>query len=283
MEKLNYSRIKVVTIISFLALIPIASIAGGGWTKEKGTGYYKVSHWWVNASKQYNFDGTTSASPREGIFNTSIFAEYGVTDRFTAIVNLPFSKSANDDESITGLGDVDLAVKYRITDSGSKFVLAGTIQFGLPLGDDAGGTNNNLQTGDGEFNQMIRLDLSKSFQVGSINAYGNVYTAYNNRTDNFSDEFRLGFEIGGGFLNNKVWAIARLDMVESLENGAESTAASDGATIFANNTEFFAYTYEIAGYITDKIGVSASTGNVFSASNIFASPSYSLGVFLDLK
>ncbi|MEO9482196.1 MAG: hypothetical protein ABJG47_02065 [Ekhidna sp.] len=268
------------TITLFISSL---ALAGGGWTKQKGTGYYKVSHWWVNAAKQYTFNGNTAASVKEGIFNTSIFAEYGVTDRFTAIVNLPYSKSANANESVTGIGDTDVALKYRISKAGSKFVLAGTLLLGLPLGEEAGGSDGSLQTGDGEFNQMMRLDLSKSFQLGSVNAYANVYTAYNNRSENFSDEMRIGAEVGGGFLNNKIWAILRLDVVESLGNGAESTALSDGATIFANNTEYVAYTTEIAGYITDKIGVSASTATVLSASNIFAAPSYSLGVFLDMK
>ena len=273
---------KVLTLITLLIFVNL-SFAGGGWTKEKGTGYYKVSHWWVNAAKTYTFDGNTQTSPQEGIFNTSIYAEYGINDRLTGIINLPFSKSANDQESISGIGDTDVAFKYRITKPESKFVLASTLLFGLPLGDDSGGANGSLQTGDGEFNQLIRLDLSRSFPIGKLNAYANVYGGYNNRTNDFSDELRFGAELGAGFLNNKVWAIIRLDGVESLQNGEESTASSDGATIFANNTEYMAYSYEIAGYITEKIGVSASTASVFSASNIFAAPSYSLGVFLDLK
>ncbi|MEM7297936.1 MAG: hypothetical protein AAF391_06685 [Bacteroidota bacterium] len=277
-------RISLVLLTTFvITLTPQALLAGGGWTKKKGTAYYKVSHWWVNAAKQYTFDGTTAASPQEGIFNTSIFAEYGITDKLTGLLNLPFSKSANDQESISGLGDVDLAFKYQLNKPESKFAIAGTLQLGLPLGDDAGGALGTLQTGDGEFNQLIRLDVSRSFAIGKVNAYANIYAGYNNRTNDFSDEFRAGGELGASFLKNRIWFIARLDMVESLQNGIESIAASDGATVFANNTEYFAYTYEIAAYITDKIGISAAQGNVFSASLIFASPSYSLGVFLDLK
>ncbi|NQZ75448.1 MAG: hypothetical protein HRT61_04960 [Ekhidna sp.] len=281
MKNLTIFRVSLILIALFT--LPSWAVAGGGWTKQKGTAYYKVSHWWVNAAKQFTFDGTSAPAFQEGIFNSSIFAEYGVSDRFTAIVNLPYSKSANDIESISGIGDTDVAFKYRINKMDAKFAFAGTLLFGLPLGEDAGGTNGTLQTGDGEFNQMMRLDLSKSFQIGSVNAYGNIYSAYNNRTDNFSDDMRFGLEIGAGFVQNRIWAILRLDVVESLENGAASTALSDGATIFANNTEYVAYTYEIAGYITDKIGVSAATASVFSASNIFAAPSYSLGVFLDMK
>lgn len=269
-------------IVSF-CLISFATIAGGGWTKPKGSGYFKVSHWWVNAAKQYKFNGASVPSPQEGIFNTSLYAEYGFTDRFTTILNLPYSKSANANESITGIGDTDLAFKYRITKSSSKYVLSGTVLLGLPFGEDAGGSDGSLQTGDGEFNQMMRLDLSRSFPIGKVNAYGSVYAAFNNRTDNFSDEFRMGAELGAGFLDSKIWFITRFDRVQSAQNGASSTQASDGATVFANNTEFFAFAYEVAGYVADKIGVSASYSGVFDASLIFASPAYSLGIFYDLK
>ena len=102
---------RFILILTTSVFVSTAAMAGGGWTKPKGKGYYKVSHWWVNAAKQYTFDGSTAASVKEGIFNTSIFAEYGVTDRFTAIVNLPYSKSANSNESITGIGDTDVAFK----------------------------------------------------------------------------------------------------------------------------------------------------------------------------
>jgi len=256
---------------------------GGGWTKSKGKAYYKISHWWVNAAKQYTFDGNTRTSPREGIFNTSFFAEYGISDRLTGILYMPYSKSANNQESISGIGDTDVAFKFRINKPSSPFALAYTLLFGLPLGNEKGGSDGTLQTGDGEFNQMMRLDLSRSFPIGKVNAYANVYGAYNNRSNNFSDELRFGLEAGAGFLENRLWTILRIDGVESMKNGATSDATSDGATIFANNTEFVAYTYEIAGYVTDKIGLSAAYGGALNASLIFASPSYSVGVFLDLK
>ncbi len=272
-------------LLFFIPLIGLSftANAGGGWTKKKGTGYYKVSHWWVNAAKQFTFDGNTSASPQEGIFNTSIFAEYGISDKFSGIINLPFSKSANNTESISGIGDVDIAGKYQLNKSGSKFVLAGTLQLGIPLGNDQGGSDGSLQTGDGEFNQLVRFDLSKSFSIKKVNAYANVYVGFNNRTNDFSDEFRAGGELGLSVLNNRIWGIARVDIIESLQNGNESDAASDGATVFANNVEYAALTYEVAAYVTKKIGVSAAYGSVFSASLIFASPSYSVGVFLDIK
>lgn len=281
----------------FLFILPFLAQAGGGWPKEKGTAYYKVSQWWVVAAKHYTSSGGVDPNVKTGIFNTSFYGEYGITDRITGIVYFPFfSRTFRNEqvsgtngmvispgESVNSIGDTDIAVKYGISKPGSKFAFAGTLLLGLPLGKNDGGSDGSLQTGDGEFNQMIRFDLSKSFSIGKVNAYANIYSAFNNRTENFSDEFRAGGEVGGSFLKNKLWGIFRLDMVESLQNGLTSAEGSNGATIFANNTEFVAYTYEVAYYATKKLGFSASYGGAFSARLIFASPSYSVGVFLDLK
>ncbi|SNT16113.1 hypothetical protein SAMN05421640_2581 [Ekhidna lutea] len=289
----NYKKLS----LAILLTIPFLASAGGGWTKQKGTAYYKVSQWWVVAAKHYTGTGGIDPNVTTGTFNTSFYGEYGITDRLTGIVYFPFFSRTFRNEQVSGtngmvtspgeavnsIGDTDIAVKYGLSKPGSKFVFAGTLLLGLPLGKNDGGSDGSLQTGDGEFNQMVRFDLSRSFSIGKINAYGNIYTAFNNRTNNFSDEFRAGGEVGASFLKNKLWGIVRVDMVESLQNGLSSAEGSSGATIFANNTEFISYTYEAAYYATDKLGFSASYGGAFSAKLIFASPSYSVGVFLDLK
>lgn len=284
-----------VTLI-ICTLLPLFAQAGGGWTKEKGTAYYKVSQWWVVAAKHYTGDGSIDPNAKMGIYNTSFYGEYGISDRVTGIVYFPFFSRATRNaqigstgtviapgESVNSLGDTDLAIKYRLSKPESPFVVAGTLLLGLPLGTVDGGSDGSLQTGDGEFNQMLRVDASRSFTIGSINAYANIYTAFNNRTENFSDEFRSGGELGAAFLKNKLWSIARVDAVKSLKNGLSSAEGSNGMTIFANNTEFVSYTYELAYYATKKLGVSASYSGAFSARLILAAPSYSVGVFLDLK
>ncbi len=287
---------KRITLLSLL-ILPFLTIAGGGWTKKKGTGYYKFTQWWVVSDKHYTSTGGTDPNVTTGTFNTSLYAEYGINDRLTAMVYFPFfSRTFQNDivsattgqvtsegEAINSIGDTDIGVKYGISKPGSKFVFAGSAFLGIPLGNDAGGSDGALQTGDGEFNQMIRFDLSRSASFGKINAYANVYAGFNNRTKNFSDEFRFGGEIGAGLLNNKLWLIYRVDIVESLMNGLSSAEGSQGVTLFANNTEFAAYGYEAAFYVTEKFGVSASYTSAFSGRLIFASPSYSVGVFLDLK
>ena len=106
----------------------------------------------------------------------------------------------------------------------------------------------------------------------------------------------LGFVNSINIINNQqqhASAVLRSDgerpyHVEELEPVADSSIttssfAHDLLVIFANNTEFAAYGYEAAFYITEKFGVSAAYASAFSGRIIFASPSYSVGLFLDLK
>lgn len=284
-------------LILFILSLPICAIAGGGWTKKKGTGYYKLSEWWIISDQHFTNGGKIDPHVTTGIFNTSIYAEYGVSDRLTGILYLPFFSRTyrnavisgtngnvnSAGEAVNSIGDANLGIKYALSKPGSKFAFAGSLILGLPLGNDSGGSDGSLQTGDGEFNQMIQFDLSKSFSIGSLPMYANVYAGFNNRTNDFSDEFRIGGEAGVSFFNDKLWAIGRLDILESLQNGLTSAEGGEGASVFANNTEYAAFTLEGAYYFSEKFGVSAAYGGAFSGSLIFANPSYSVGVFLDLK
>jgi hypothetical protein len=103
----------------------------------------------------------------------------------------------------------------------------------------------------------------------------------NNRTKGFSDEFRYGLEIGVGY-KNKFWLIGRITSVESLQNGTLSSGVN-GSSIFANNSEFTSYSAEAAVYLTKQFGVSASYASAFRGQIIFANPSYSIGIFLNLS
>lgn len=274
-------------------LLALAVTAGGGWPKKKGKGYYKLSEWWIVADQHFEGNGELADNVTTGIFNTTFYAEYGLTDRVTGILYLPFfSRTYRNDivsattgnvaepgEAINALGDANIGFKYGISKPGSQFAFAGSLTFGLPIGEEAGGSDGSLQTGDGEFNQLIQFDLSKSF---SSQIYGSIYAGFNNRTESFSDEVRFGAEAGLAFGENKFWLIGRLDVVESLKN-SPMAFGGEGSSIFSNNTEFVGVGLEGAYYLSDKIGVTAGVGGAIRGEVILARPSYSIGVFLDIK
>ncbi|MGY5353078.1 hypothetical protein ACXGQW_11085 [Wenyingzhuangia sp. IMCC45533] len=291
MKKYN----RTIGVLAFL--FSAVTFAGGGWPKQKGSTYVKVSGWWIESKNFFNGNGNESKSEVDtGLFNVNIYAEYGITDKLTAIAYIPFfSRSYQNGEidqdgirsperpggDLNSFGDSEIGLKYGLYKN-SKIALAGSIILGLPLGNDGSDETLPLATGDGEFNQIARVDLGISiYNSESASLYGNIYTGYNNRTEGFSDEFRGGVELGLGLLKNKLFLVGKLDTIQSFENGAE-TGQGSASSIFANNTEVVNITTEVAYYLTSKIGVSGSFSNPVSGKNVFADPAYNLGVFLDL-
>ncbi len=287
--------IKQLTTLAILC-IPMMAIAGGGWPQPKGKAYIKLSEWWQISDQHYTSAGFIDPNVTLALYNTNIYAEYGITDRFTTTVYMPiFSRSVvntlvsnttkqviEEGDAINSIGDAEISLKYGLTRPGSKFALAASIKLGLPTGVAAGGINNNLQTGDGEFNQQVQLDLGRSFQAGTASIYGNLYGAFNNRTNDFSDEVRTGLELGLGLVSEKIWLISRLDVLQSLQNGATAESITTSG-IFANNAEFTTLGIEANYYFTPKVGVSANVTTPLSGKIILAGPSYSVGIFLDLS
>jgi len=277
-----------------LALVILASTlyAGGGWPQPKGKGYLKLSEYWVISDQHFTDQGRIDPNVTTGLFTTSLYGEYGITDRLTTIVYFPFfSRTYHNNtvsgttgeiitpgEAINGLGDTDLSLKYGITRPGASIAVSATATFGIPLGNSSGGTQNNLQLGDGEFNQMLTLDAGTGWQNGNTPFYTNVSVSFNNRTNNFSDEIRYTAELGAHLFNKKLWLIGRLNAVESLRNGG-TTATVSTTSLFANNTEFVTLGAELAYNVGENWGVSFAYAGSIRGEITLASPSYSVGVF----
>lgn len=80
----------------------------------------------------------------------------------------------------------------------------------------------------------------------------------------------------------RLWLIGRLFGIESFKNG-DTSDQQNTTSIFANNSEYTSYSIEAAAYLTKTLGISVNFTSAFRGEIIFASPSYSVGVFLDLS
>lgn len=271
-------------------------IAGGGWPQPKGKTYLKLSEWWSVGNQHYTDLGLLDDNVTLGIFNTSLYAEHGITNRLTGIVYFPFfSRTFNNNivsrtsgeilvqgDAINSIGDTDIALKYGLTNPASKVAIAATVLFGIPLGNSEGGRDKNLQTGDGEFNQTLKLDAGTGFSLSKkTGIYTNAYLGFNNRTNGFSDEYRLGLEVGFGINSYKWLFISRLDVVQSLKNGSLPSEINS-TSIFANNTEFTSLGFEANYTFDQKWGLSIGYATALSGKIIIASPSFNIGVFVNL-
>lgn len=275
-------------------LILVNTLWAGGWPQPKGHGYFKIGQWWVIADQHFTDVGGIDPNVTNGIFNTFAYAEYGLTDRLTAVAYFPFFSRTYFNNTVSGttgellkageavnsIGDTDFSLRYAWIPQG-KVVLSSTLLLGLPTGKSQGGSDGVLQTGDGEFNQLLRMDAGTSFRLGKQNAYANAYFGFNNRTRGFSDELRFGVEAGVGLAADKLYLTLRLDGVESLNNG-DPTNTPNPTSVFANNAEFLAISPEVAYFVTPRWGVSVGAGGAFSGRLIYARPSYNVGVFFKL-
>lgn len=283
---------KRLIILLNIFLISISALAGGGWPQPKGKGYFKLSQFWIISNRHFTNTGEIDPNGTRASYFTNMYGEYGLSDRFTGIVYWPFyarsvayeqisgttGQVITPGEAINGIGDMDLSIKYGLTPN-KRIAVSASLLLGLPLGESAGGSDGTLQTGDGEFNQMIQLDAGRSFKVGNLYPYANVFVGFNNRTNGFSDEFRYGIEVG---LDYKfIFFVLRVNGVRSFKNG-ENNFNTAGTSLFANNAEYLAITPEIAIKLSDKWGVTANIGTAAWGKLIFANPTYSVGAYFKL-
>lgn len=288
---------KYISLLLFLLVTGATAFAGGPWTQKKGKGYFKLSEWWIIFNQHYTDAGLIDPNLTTGIFNTSFYGEYGFTDRFTTMIYVPLlsrnymnnlvSATTGDvlveGEAINTLGDTDVGFKYSLTKPGSKWPVSATLTLGIPTGKQVAGKLDNLQTGDGEFNQIFQIDAGRGFQIKKkVSSYVSTYVGFNRRANGFSEEFRYGIESGLGFMNNKLWIIARLLGVESFKNGKTAETITS-TSLFANNTEYTSYSFEAAYYVQKRLGFSVSFASAFRGEIIAAAPSYSVGIFYDMS
>ncbi len=286
---------KLILSIVLALVLQGALQAGGPWAKGKGKTYIKLSEWWTVFDTHYNDIGLLDPNVTTGIYNTSLYAEVGLSNKFTATFNgALFSRNfmnnirsgtTNDilvqGEALNSLGDIDVGLKYTFNQE-ARIPVALSVVLGVPTGIAGGGTQGNLQTGDGEFNQIVQVDFGSGFKLGNSDSYFSGYVGINNRTQGFSEEFRYGLEYGLGLANNKLWLTGKLTAIESFKNGDTGSSVTS-TSIFANNSEFLALGLEVNYYVTKSIGISAGFASAVRGEIIAAAPSYSVGVFLDIK
>ena len=279
-------------ILFLIVMISIPSF--GQWGHEKGKGYYKVSSWFLESDEHFTDQGEIDPNATRGQFNINFYGEYGLTDKLDLVAYIPFFARTYQNNVVSGvtgdlivegdevnsIGDIEIGATYAIVAT-EGFALSGTLKLGIPTGENEGGRDGSYQTGDGEFNQLIRVDAGIPFKIQKTPLYAKGYLGYNNRTENFSSEWHTGIEIGANLWKDKLWVVSKFNVVESLNNGSLNAQTSQGS-IFANNIEFVNLGGEVSYYFTKKWGASLGYTAILRGQIIYASPSYTGGVFLDV-
>lgn len=256
------------------------------WPRNKGQGFYKLDFASIRANNVYDTKGKIAPFRMLGNYTASFYGEYGITGKLTVVTNIPFFVRNVVDETKgrqTGniiepgiinnsFGDVDLG--FRIALPVKAFAMSANVTFGLPTGDAQ--QTDGLFTGDGEFNQLLKISAGTSkkrwWTQGSF--------GFNHRTRGFSDEFRYDFEFGYKFFKDHLLTIFKINGIESWRNdNVEATSLG----LFSNNVEFTGIGPEVLYYTNAKktIGLSARLTGALKGQNVLAAPSMAVGVFAE--
>lgn len=293
--KFNNQDIMIKKYLIVFAVLLCGVQGQAQWAKGKGKGYFKLSAWYLQSDQHFTNTGALDPNVTRTQFNTNLYAEYGISSKVDVIGYIPFfarvaqnnqvsgtnGNTLQAGEALSSFGDVDLGIRWAFFKKGN-WAWDAKLLLGLPTGNSQGGSDGSYQTGDGEFNQYLVTSVGYSTQVYNLPAYLKSYIGFNQRSKGFSDEFRTGFEFGVNVLPKKLWLSTRLNLLRPLKNGTLNAATSNGS-IFANNVAYSSYGFEAAYFITDTIGVSAAFDSAFSGRIIAANPSWSAGIFYDLK
>jgi protein XagA len=209
------------TFILTMVLLAPSVLKAQAWTKAEGTGFYKLDFSRISATDVFNTK--SEVIPFRTITNniTSFYGEYGVTNKFTLLGYVPFliNNKLGETKNATGaivlpavsetnFGDVDLGFRYQLFNK-NGISLSANLLLGLPTGNST--QKEGLLTGDGEFNQMLKLAIG----TGKTRWWTQGALGFNNRTKGFSDEFRYDFEFGYKFFNDRLLTILKLNGIES--------------------------------------------------------------------
>ncbi|MDP5060302.1 MAG: hypothetical protein NWP64_00130 [Maribacter sp.] len=262
--------------------------AQSAWTREAKGFYLQASAAHFSSNTYYTTEGRLA--DQGSTFNTSallIYGEYGISDRFTAIVDLPLVRlnSFSTTETVGGVGNIQLGVKYKLLKS---FPLSLQVALDIPTNDGSNfaQSNNanafgefdeiNLPVSDGEFNVWTTLAASHGFKNGKT--YACAFSSVNFRTKDFSNQFQAGVELGHLFFD-KLYLIGKLKIQERLssENNVQS-----GSFLFGEGTTFTNYgitsMYKVTNHFNVVAQYSDYAGFLVERKNIYDGGTFSLGV-----
>jgi len=278
-------------LVILIALLSFFSVNGqNGWVKNKKSFYAQATFSTFSSSDYYSTTGdlfdSGSTYKSRGI---SLYGEYGITDRFTAVLNMPalISNRFSSTETVSGIGSIQLGLKYSLLKS---FPLAITVDFDIPTDDGKNFATSkepnslgmfdqvNLPTSDGEFNVWTTLAASQSYLDGKL--FGSIYGGVNFRTEDFSNQWKSGIEVGYLFFD-KFYLIGKLNVQGKFE-ASDIVVAS---FLYGEGTTFTAFGFTGMYNINEHLKVIAAYSDfsdfIVSRRNVYSGATVSLGVALE--
>lgn len=228
----------------------------------------------------------------------SLYAKYGITNKLSAIVNIPYISAENTsgapdplngETSISGLQDITIGLKlnahtFKFKKADLSILTAGAVV--IPTDYEPVGI---LSLGSGAFGIDLRLGLHLKTDVGF---FSTLYAGYNLRGDADNNLFpnRSDFNVPNafvttgkiGYASNHIYVEAWADYANSEEGVDIGTPAFSG-NFPETNVDYARVGVTVYKEVIPNLGLSAGIGKVIDGRNIGDSIIYSGGITYNLS
>ncbi len=244
-------------VLAFLFL-PAVVCWGGAWTQEKGHSYNRLALNYFDSEKEYLDDSDRARYENSGQFedaNINYYVEYGLSNKLTAIGSFYYKQLHREDSTIDvttyGIGDVDLALKYKMLDN-AVGIVSSQVLVKVPEFYDE---NDTMPLGNGQYDVEYRLLYGRSLYP-LFPGYCNVEAGYRWRAEAPADELRLLVEVGSNF-GADFYGRAKLDGLFGLNNGDTTGTDLDNPTI-GNDFNLVKLDLTLGYEFSDQWGIEAA-------------------------
>lgn len=262
-------------------------IGQSAWNLKENSWYTQLNFTRIGPYSDLFVNGNETATiPREIEDNTlQLYGEYGLNNRTTISFSLPVkiikSGSQTTQENpaivankITSLGNIGFGIKRNLYNKKVVISAGLAVDANTSTYDDPSG----IRTGYDAWTITPAIFFGKGFKKFFVQ--GNVSVGY--RTNNFSQFFRSGAEVGYKFID-RLWAIFYLDYKKSFNNGRVQLPENNITTsLYVNDQEYAGYGLKAILELNKQLGITAGFGGAFSANAEAREAALNLGVFMKI-
>ncbi|MDT7831376.1 hypothetical protein RQM59_03235 [Flavobacteriaceae bacterium S356] len=272
----------------FVVLILILTVSNAysqsPWVQKKGKAYTQLSFTSISGYTGLYGDPDYPTERKISDNTLQFFAEYGLTDKTSILLNIPFkmvkagdlTNAANltpitQSGSESSLGNIEVGIKHVF--SQKKWIFSG--QFNIEANSGNSYANSGLRTGYDAWSFTPMFLAGRSFG----NTYVQGFLGTNIRTNNYSSNFKIGGEVGTKAFKN-IWLIGFVDISSSFKNGDVLIPATNQQTgLYVNDQEYGAMGIKAIAELNKNFGVNVGFGGAFSGNNVPKRAAISFGLY----
>lgn len=277
---------------TLFSLKTVAQIFTSGFYPSKGQLTFAPSFTYASSDSFYRGTTLNEGNPAQlgeitsNIIN--IYAEYGITDKISADLSLPYisnkSEAGNLDpilnvETESGVQDLNFFFKYKILENRSDkgcLKIGAAAGMGFPLSNYEGGGVLSLG------NEAVSYNFDTMFQYElPSNIFIELQGGYSHRNGQDLDvPNALAYGVKLGYFSEHFYVHAELDIQDSID-GTDIGGPNFGGPATLPETEVDYSTVNFSAYVPvyeDIIGISAAYSNTISGRNFSKISSLSFGL-----